>query len=182
MTAVIPAPDADVVLQYRSMSPDEAAEFRKKTATVLSRHAREPGSLIPILQDIQQELGYLPQVAMSEVARHLQVPETDIYGIATFYATFSLVPRGRYRISVCLGTACHVRGATRVVESLERELGIGTGGTTEDRMFSLDTVRCLGCCGRAPVLTVNEDVHGNATTAGALKTLERYRAVGAGEK
>ncbi len=159
-----------------AMSPAELAEVKDKTAAVLARHPKERGSLIPLLQEVQEAIGYLPREAMESVADHINVSPGAVYGVATFYAAFSLVPRGKYKVCVCLGTACHVRGAPKIVDALERELDVKTGGTTEDRQFSLETVRCLGCCGRAPVLTVNEDVHGNASSSGVVKILDKYRS------
>lgn len=157
------------------MRTDEPVEIQK-TQEVLGRHPRERKSLIAILQDIQEEFGYLPGPAMAATARFLRMPESAIYGVATFYSTFSLVPQGKHRVSVCSGTACHVRGSAKIVDGLERELDIKIGGTTDDMMFSLETVRCLGCCGRAPVLTVNKNVYGNATATSAVKAIKKYSA------
>ena len=143
---------------------------------IFSRHGAGRGGLVAILQDIQDQLGYLPRPALSATAAFLRVPEKTVFGVATFYAAFSLKPRGKFRISVCLGTACHVRGGSELLNRLERELKIRVGETTPDRMFSIEAVRCLGCCGLAPVFMVNDDVYGKADQMLIRRTIERYRA------
>lgn len=120
-------------------------------------------TLLSILQDIQAECGYLPEEKLIETAETLDVPLIDVYGIATFYKSFSLTPRGRHQVKVCLGTACHVRGASRIVEEVGRKLGIGPGETSEDGGFSLETVMCLGCCAIGPVVVVDGKYHGQVT-------------------
>ena len=130
------------------------------------------GDLIPILQDIQSELGYIPEEAMEATARFLNVPAAEVYGVVTFYAQFYLTPQGRNRIKVCLGTACHVRGADRILEAVERKLGIKPGETTEDMEFSAERVACFGSCALAPVVVINGKVHGNMTPRKTLELLE----------
>ena len=127
---------------------------------ILSSYGGERGALVPILQQIQEKLGYLPEAAMLEVARHLGVDEATVYSVATFYAQFKLVPTGRHQVKVCCGTACHVRGGPKILEAAERELGIEPGGTTADMEYSLDRVACFGCCALAPVVKVGEQVYG----------------------
>lgn len=124
-----------------------------------------PGKVTGALQTLQKELGYLEEGAMEELASALGVPFSRMYGVATFFSAFRLKPRGRTHIQVCRGTACHVRGAGEIVEKLERDLNVVTGETTDDGQFSLETVRCLGCCGLAPVVTVNEATHGRLSQA-----------------
>ncbi len=119
--------------------------------------------LIPLLQFVQNELGYLPSGAMREIAHYLKVPPSHVYGVATFYAQFRFKPLGRNIFTVCRGTACHVRGSARLVEELERELDISAGDTTEDMMFSIETVACVGSCALAPVVVANKKVYGKAT-------------------
>lgn len=141
---------------------------------IIEQHRHEESSLIEILQDIQLDLNYLPQDVLEYVAHRLSVPLSLLYGIATFYKSFSLTPRGRHHIGVCMGTACHVRGGRNIVEKLERELGIKAGQTTKDLRFTLETVRCLGCCSLAPVMGIEKDTHGRLTQAKIPKILHRY--------
>lgn len=142
---------------------------------ILDRYDRLAARVIDVLQDIQAEFGYLPQDELRFVADELAIPLSRVYGIATFYKTFSLTPRGRHEIRLCMGTACHVRGAVHVKDAIERELGIEEGGTTDDFAFSFETVRCLGCCGQAPVMMLDEDLLSKLKTTGIGKLLERYR-------
>ncbi len=130
--------------------------------------------LIGALQDIQRELNYLPEEAMRLVAEKINVPLSQVYSIATFYKAFSLVPRGRHLINVCMGTACHVRGGVQILDKLERDLGIETGHTSEDGRFSLEAVRCLGCCGLAPVIMIDGNFHGKLTQKSLDRVLEQY--------
>ena len=127
-------------------------------------------ALIPVLHKAQELFGFLPVEVQEHVARALSLPASEVLGVVTFYSYFSMQPRGRHTINVCLGTACYVRGARKVVEALEQELGIGMGETTLDRRFSLTSQRCFGACGLAPVIMVDSDVHGRAT-AGKLKAI-----------
>lgn len=141
---------------------------------IIERHRRIQSRLIAILQDVQGVFGYLPRGELRFVSEELSVPLSRLYGIATFYKAFKLIPRGRHEIRLCAGTACHVRGTEKIKDAIERELGIEAGETTGDLRFSFDTVRCLGCCGLAPVMTVDEDVHGRLTSASIKKILENY--------
>jgi len=119
--------------------------------------------IIPILQRVQEEYTFLPEYSMKEIARFTRVPESDIYGVATFYAQFRFTPTGKNIISVCRGTACHVRGATAILEETTTNLGLEGEGTTPDLEYTVETVACIGCCALAPCITVNEEVHGNLT-------------------
>jgi len=134
--------------------------------------------LIEILQDVQDEFHYLPQPVLVAMARYLEIPVNQIYEAATFYKAFSLEPKGKYQVSVCKGTACHVRGAATVQGALERELGIKMGETDKNLEFTLEPVRCLGCCGLAPVITVNQDVYGKVEASEVSKIIEKYRKGG----
>jgi NADH-quinone oxidoreductase subunit E len=134
----------------------------EKTREILERLRDREGSLIPILQQIQEILGYLPSPAMSETARFLGIPEIDVYSVATFYNQFRLAPPGKHSIRVCMGTACHVKGGRIALEAWQRRLKIGAGETTPDREFDLDTVACVGCCAMAPVTVVDHKVEGKA--------------------
>ncbi len=128
---------------------------------LLRPYPREPEYLIPLLQKIQETLGYLPRVAMERVAAHLNLSESEVYSVATFYNQFRFHPPGKHPIKVCVGTACHVKGASVILESWERRLDIKVGQTTDDREFSLDRVACVGCCALAPVVVAGEKVHGH---------------------
>jgi NADH-quinone oxidoreductase subunit E len=130
---------------------------------IFARHGRERSDLIPILQEAQDELGYLSQETMLAIARRLQMPASSVLGVATFYAQFYLQPRGRHRLVVCRGTACHVRGSREIRDGVERKLGIGEGETTEDRLFTFETVACLGNCALAPVLVIDDSYSGRMT-------------------
>ncbi|RJP80037.1 MAG: NADH-quinone oxidoreductase subunit NuoE [Desulfobacteraceae bacterium] len=131
-------------------------------------------NLIMILQAIQKRYNYLPRPALLYLAEKIGVPFSKIYGVCTFYSTFSLEPRGRNIISICLGTACHVRGGERVRERIQEILKIGDGQTTEDMRYTLESVRCIGCCSLGPVIKINEDMHGRITSDEVKNTLDQY--------
>lgn len=135
----------------------------ERLAQILAAHRRGGKELIPILQEVQAAFGYIPKVAMFEVAKFLKMPESAIYGVATFYHQFRFTPLGRHHIRVCMGTACHMQRGDLVLEALERELDIKVGGITPDHQFSLERVACVGCCALAPVVVVNETVHPRMT-------------------
>ncbi|MGB2885774.1 MAG: NAD(P)H-dependent oxidoreductase subunit E, partial [Dehalococcoidia bacterium] len=134
-----------------------------QVADILALYKGEQSELIPILQRVQGELGYLPELAMRQVAGFVGVPDSKVFGIATFYAQFKLVPTGRKIIRVGRGTACHVRGSTRLLNEMEKELGIGPGETTPDLEYTLETVACFGSCALAPIVVVDDKVHGRMT-------------------
>lgn len=145
-----------------------------KIEQIIDKHHCEASSLIEILLDIQNELHWLPREALELVAGKLQVPVSRIQHTATFYKAFSLVPKGRHEIHVCMGTACHVRGAQRVLEVVENITGIGPGETDEEMKFSLDTVNCLGCCALGPVMEIDEQHLGKLAPAMAADLLKKY--------
>ncbi|MGQ9672669.1 MAG: NADH-quinone oxidoreductase subunit NuoE family protein [Candidatus Aminicenantales bacterium] len=147
----------------------------EKVSEILGKYQADESSLIAILQDIQEEYSYLPREALIQVSKEMNIPLSRVLSLATFFKAFSLKPKGRHPIHVCLGTACHVRGAQLVLEKFERELGIKSGDTTEDYLFSLDAVRCLGCCGLAPVVQVGEEVHGKITPAKVAGVIKKYK-------
>jgi len=132
-------------------------------------------SLIPLLQRVQEELGYVPEDAIYVISERTGVPASEVFGVLTFYAQFRLHPRGLNLISVCLGTACHVMGSARVLQALQDHLGVRSGETTPDREFTLDEVRCLGSCSLAPVMVVNQDTYGRLTPERAIEIVEGYR-------
>ena len=132
-------------------------------APLLGTFERRPEALIPVLQAVQEQLGYLPPEVLGPVARHTRVPRSRVYGVASFYSQFRFNPVGRHRVAVCRGTACHVGGARLILEELERGLGIEEGQTTEDMEYSLETVACIGCCGLSPCISVNGEVSAKLT-------------------
>ena len=141
---------------------------------ILARHKGERGSLIPVLQEVQEVQGYISQDAIREISAALKIPATDIFGVATFYAQFHLKPRGRHVVRVCQGTACHVRGSAKILAEVEKELGIQPGENTEDLLYTLEPVACLGCCGLAPVMMIDEDTHGRLTADKVAAILAKY--------
>lgn len=142
---------------------------------VLAKYPSEERYLVPILQDAQEAYGYLPQEVLREVAVKLNISFSKVYGVATFYTQFHLQPRGKNVIKVCTGTACHVRGAGEVLKAIEEELGIQSGQTTPDLEFTLETVACIGACGLAPVIMINDDTHGRLTKSSVKTVLEGYK-------
>ena len=149
-------------------------DFRALDDLIEERFAGDKENLIMILQAINNEYNFLPRPALHYVSTKLDVPLSQIYGIATFYSMFSLEPRGKNIITICLGTACHVRGGERIKERLESHLGIPAGDTTEDMRFTLETVRCIGCCSLGPVVTINEKVYARTDSEKTLKTVDQY--------
>ena len=141
---------------------------------IMAHYQYREVALIAILQDIQKQFNYLPQNLLRYVAIRMDVPLTRVYSISTFYKAFSLKPRGKHLINVCLGTACHVRGGMKIMERLERDLGIKNDETTYDEKFSLKSVRCVGCCGLAPVIMIDSEFHGNLTQEMIPKVLAKY--------
>jgi len=142
--------------------------------SILDNYQRDKGMLVSILQDIQAEYNYLPKEALVELSQALGAPLSQVYSVATFFKAFSLEPRGRYLINVCLGTACHVRGAVKILEAIERELEIKAGGTTTDLEFTLETVNCVGCCALGPVVIINGEYHGQMKTDKVKALLKSY--------
>lgn len=142
---------------------------------IIEKYKDEKGAMIPILHEVQQEKGYLPEDVQAYIAQKMGVPLSEVYGIVTFYALFNTQPRGKHRISVCLGTACYVRGSGKILEELEKQLNIKVGETTADGQFTLEACRCLGACGLAPVLTVDEHVHGRLTTKDVADLIAKYK-------
>ncbi len=141
---------------------------------IIEKYEGDSSALIAILQDVQKEYRHLPEDALAQIAETLSVPLSQTYSLATFFKAFSLEPRGKYAVNVCLGTACHVRGGPRILEKLERDLGVKAGETTADLNFSLDEVHCLGCCGLAPVVTVNEDLYGKLNLTKLPRIMKKY--------
>ena len=152
----------------------KAKELKGKVGQVLQKYQNDKSLLVDILQDIQAESGYLPKEVLEETSKGLGVPLSRVYSVATFFKAFSLKPRGRHLINVCVGTACHVRGAGKVVERIEQELGIKTGETTTDLKFTLETVNCVGACALGPMVIIGEDYHGEMTPEAVSSVLKNY--------
>lgn len=142
--------------------------------SIIEKRRKEPGALVSILQDIQEIYNYLPKETLEAVAEKMDMPLIDVCGTATFYKAFSLTPRGKHIITVCVGTACHVRGGPWIVEELENTLGIHPGETTEDGLFTLETVNCLGACALGPVMVIDGEYYGQMTTKKVGSILPKY--------
>lgn len=145
-----------------------------KVDEIIDKYPAQSSVLIQLLLDIQGEFSWIPREAIQCVSERLQIPLSQIYRVASFYKAMSLTPRGRHVVNVCLGTACHVRGATRIIDKVEDSLGIKTGETTEDMQFTLQRVNCLGCCALGPVMLVDKDYHGKMTPAKVAAVLKDY--------
>jgi len=146
-----------------------------KLDPVIAKYAGRHGYLIPALKEAQEIFGYLPQEVQTRLAHGLNVSPSYIYGVVSFYAFFTMIPRGRHTIRLCLGTACYVKGAPEILAKIEQELCIGVGDTTPDKRFTLVEVRCLGACGLAPVMMVGEDTHGNLEPGTVMDILDQYK-------
>ena len=149
-------------------------QVKEKVGQVLEKYQRDKSALIDILHDTQSEIGYLPKEALEEIGAGLGVPLSRVYSVATFFKAFSLNPRGRHLINVCMGTACHVRGSDKVLEQMEKELGIKTGANTADLKFTLETVNCVGACALGPMVIIGEDYHGEMTPEKVSEVLKNY--------
>jgi len=150
------------------------AADKKKIAATLDRYQRDGVMLVSILQDVQAELNYLPEDALKEVSQGLELPLTQVYSVATFFKAFSLKPRGRHLVNICMGTACHVRGSVGILEKLEQVLGILPGETTRDYRFTLETVNCVGACALGPIVMVDGKYHGQMTADKVDAVLKGY--------
>ena len=142
---------------------------------IIDRHGDEHRELIPSLLDLQNEYHYLPQEALQRVSKKMEIPLMQVYQVASFYKAFSLEPRGKHMITVCLGTACHVRGGVRLVEQIGRLLGVGPGETSKDQLFTLETVNCLGCCALGPVMVLDGKYYGSMAASKVDRVLNKYR-------
>ena len=157
------------------MAPEAGRSF-EKVLQILDQYHRDPSRLVPILQAVQEEYRYLPEAVMTLVATSLAIPPAKVYGVATFYSHFALEPKGKYVVRVCDGTACHVKGSQDLVDALTAKLNLGGARkTTPDMMFTLETVSCLGACGLAPAMVVNDDVHGQVGAEAACEIVDGIR-------
>lgn len=155
---------------------EETIEIDRQTVdSIIDKYRQNSEALLMILQDISDIYNYIPPQVVPLLTQKLGVKESLLYSVATFYKTISLEPRGKYIISVCTGTACHVRGAEKILDALQENLEVDVGQTTPDARFTLESVRCIGCCASGPVITVNQETHGGLDRSGVLKTIDAYR-------
>ena len=154
----------------KDFTPEQVTKLNE----IINKHKGKPGGLIPVLEEAQVALEYLPISVQKKIAAMLNLPLSRIYGVVTFYSFFTMTPRGKHTVRVCLGTACYVRGGKAIADALKKEFGIDEGETTADRMFTLETVRCLGACGLGPVMVVDEDVHGRVKPSKVKEILSQY--------
>ena len=147
---------------------------KKETLEILKKYPKEKDQLIGILNDVQEKYGYIPKPAQLEISEYLGIPMAEIYGVITFYSRFTLEPKGKYNISICLGTACFVKGSQNLLDRAKERLNIEAGQVTPDGRFSIDDVRCVGACGLAPVFMVNDEVYGNATVKQLDEVIDKY--------
>ena len=153
-------------------------EQEEKLRQVIAEHKGQPGATMPVLQAAQEIFGYLPEEVQIIIAEGLDIPLSEVYGVATFYAQFTLNPKGKYQISICLGIACYVKGAGDILTAVEQKLGIKAGGITPDGKFSIDACRCIGACGLAPVMTINDEVYAAVTPEKVTKLLAELKERG----
>lgn len=168
---------AEKVLPFKGTKAQE-----EQLMAVIESNKEVPGALLPVLHEAQEIYGYLPIEVQQMVADGLGISLSEVYGVATFYSRFSLTPKGKHRISVCLGTACYVKGADKILTEIENKLGIKSGECTPDGLFSIDSCRCVGACGLAPVVMIDEEVYGKLTPKEINKVLDKYIAEEGGDK
>jgi NADH-quinone oxidoreductase subunit E/NADP-reducing hydrogenase subunit HndA len=169
-----------ILLKKKGVAPEpEVEDYTEIVATklndIIKGYKNKPGSLIPVLQEAQELVGYLPPVVQRHIARGLRMPVSEVHGVVSFYSFFTMKPKGKHNIKVCLGTACYVKGAEEIVKKFSDGLKLEVGGITSDKKFSLETVRCLGACGLAPVVVINKDTHGSINPVKTLELLKEYK-------
>jgi NADH:ubiquinone oxidoreductase subunit E len=157
------------------MTEMEFKEKLSKLEHIINEHKNMQGPLMPVLNETQELFGYLPEEAQKLISAALNISMAEIYGVATFYSRFTLQPRGKHTIGVCLGTACYVKNAQAILDKIKNEIKIGAGETTPDGLFTLEATRCIGCCGLAPVMTVGEDVYGKLVPEDVLDIIKKYQ-------
>ena len=149
--------------------------MKDKVASIIKKYGSDSSQMVSILQDIQAEYNYLPRTALDKLSKKLDIPQSHVYSMATFFRAFSLKERGKHIVNVCQGTACHVRGADLILESLERQLGVERGQTTADRGFTLETVNCMGCCATGPVVKIDEEFFGHMTNDKVEPMINKFK-------
>lgn len=160
--------------EYDDLRKEFSAEQIAELDGIIEKYKKEPGALIPVLEEAQRRLEHLPVSVQKRIARGLNLPFNRVYGVVTFYSFFTMTPRGKHTVRVCLGTACYVRGGKRIAEIVRKQFGVNEGETTKDRMFTFETVRCLGACGLGPVVVVDDDIHGRVKPAKVSDILGNY--------
>ncbi len=163
-------PKQVVIPADESITPDKF----KKIDVIVNKYRDKPGSLIPVLQQAQEVCGYLPHIVQRYIAKGLKMSPSVVFGVATFYSFFTLVPRGRHVVRVCLGTACYVKRSEEIIDKLKQELDIEVGGITRDKRYSLEAVRCLGACGLAPVVVIGPDTYGDVAATKVMDIVNKY--------
>lgn len=148
------------IQNLEALNPDLTPEVMAKVDEIIVRHKDRPGCLIPVLEECQSIVGYMPEELQDYIGNRLNIPGSTVFGVVSFYSFFSMVPKGRHSIKVCLGTACYVRGTQNILQKISEDFNLEVGETTEDRRFSLEAVRCVGACGLAPAVVIDEDTHG----------------------
>lgn len=152
----------------------EAKEKCKKLHQIIERYKHTKGALIPVLHEAQDLYGYLPKEVQLSIANGLSVPLAEVYGVVSFYTQFSIHPKGKFKVNVCMGTACYVKGSSEILDKFMTRLGIDVGECTEDGKFSLDACRCIGACGLAPVVTINDEVYGKLSAESVDEIIDKY--------
>ncbi|MFO7666871.1 MAG: NAD(P)H-dependent oxidoreductase subunit E [Desulfobacterales bacterium] len=155
--------------------PDITQDMLAKMNDIISTNRNKSGASITVLRECQNIVGYLPVEIIDYISKGLNIPSSELFGVASFYSLFSMIPKGKNTIRICLGTACYVKGIKEVLERISNQYKIKEGETTSDRRFSLETVRCLGACGLAPVMVINQDIHGAMSSDIVLNVLDRYK-------
>jgi NADH:ubiquinone oxidoreductase subunit E len=157
-----------------ALNPDLTSEMMSQVDEIVARHKGKQGCLIPVLEECQELVGYLPVELQEYLGERLDIPGSTIYGVVTFYSFFSMVPKGRHVIKICLGTACYVRGTKNILKRIAEEFDLKVGQTSEDRRFSLEAVRCLGACGLAPAMVIDADTHGGVKPQKVSDIIDQY--------
>ena len=165
----------DIMSETTAIPFDGTKEQELKLKEAIELHKTQKGALMPVIQAAQNIYGYMPEEVQRMVAEGMGVSLSEIYGIVTFYSQFSLTPKGKYKITICMGTACYVIGAGKILERFEKELGINDGECTSDKLFSLNSARCVGACGLAPVISINDDVYGKLVEGMVPEILSKYK-------
>ena len=163
-----------MIPENKPKHPDITDEMWVEIDKIISAHQASPGAVIAVLRQCQDVVGYLPVELIDYISLGLNLSSSEVFGIASFYALFSMKPKGKHLIKLCTGTACYVKGIKEVLSRIANAYDLPEGGTTEDRRFSLESVRCLGACGLAPVMVINQDTHGAVSSDSVLEVLERY--------
>ena len=160
--------------QAAAAKSEFTAEQRKKVDAIIEKYKHKEGTLIPVLKETQEVIGYLPLEVQQHIAASLKLPPSQVYGVVSFYSLFTMIPRGRHTVRVCMGTACYVRGGQAILDLLRKEFKIEVNATTPDLIYTLEVINCPGTCGLAPVMCVDDDVHGISEPAKALEILKQY--------